>query len=393
MNVGAGAVAALVLAAALALPGTAWAAGGADRIRQEKERLEQVRHKAEVTAAELAETISRERNSREKVAELQARLSRQKRLIARSDRRLALLGEEQDRMEAEARSLAGRKARKEQDISSMTVSLFLLARDRPGNLLGTGREERVRHFARRFAAVQLVEYGRVASDKEEVEEKLTGIERQREASAKRKVKEEGVGSVLASRTEAESRKLDDIARQKKRKERELRSLRGRIAAMEALVRKIEQKTREKAQRVGPPQKGEPLRFAGVPGGLVPPLGGKIVAHFGKHHDPVFDVVLENRGIEIEAPSGSSVKAVGKGEVAFNGSVSGFGKVLIIQHGSGLFSVYGKAESFSARPGQKVAAGESVGRLPEDPDGKSVLYLELRAAGSAIDPLSAIPFPK
>jgi septal ring factor EnvC (AmiA/AmiB activator) len=73
-------------------------------------------------------------------------------------------------------------------------------------------------------------------------------------------------------------------------------------------------------------------------------------------------------------------------------VAGFGKVLILQHGSGLFSVYGKAGSFSARQGRAVGAGDEIGRLPADPSGKAVLYLELRAGGTAIDPLSVISIP-
>jgi septal ring factor EnvC (AmiA/AmiB activator) len=85
--------------------------------------------------------------------------------------------------------------------------------------------------------------------------------------------------------------------------------------------------------------------------------------------------------------------VGGGEVVFVGSVSGFGKVLILQHGSGLFSVYGKAETFSVKQGQAVASGEAVGKLPVNPEGKSVLYLELRAAGTAIDPTTVIPLSR
>jgi len=137
----------------------------------------------------------------------------------------------------------------------------------------------------------------------------------------------------------------------------------------------------------------PARFAGVPGGLAPPLAGRVVGLFGKQRDPVFDVTVESRGVEIEAPPGSLVRAIGRGEVVFAGGVSGFGKVLILQHGSGLFSVYGKAESFSVSPGRSVAKGDVVGRLPSSPEGKSVLYLELRAGGTAIDPMAVIPLSR
>jgi len=119
----------------------------------------------------------------------------------------------------------------------------------------------------------------------------------------------------------------------------------------------------------------------------------VVGRFGKQRDPVFDVDVENRGVEIEAASGAVIHAMGGGEVVFVGSVSGFGKVLILQHGSGLFSVYGKADTFSVKQGQAVAAGEAVGKLPVNPEGKSVLYLELRAAGTALDPTTVIPLSR
>jgi septal ring factor EnvC (AmiA/AmiB activator) len=80
-------------------------------------------------------------------------------------------------------------------------------------------------------------------------------------------------------------------------------------------------------------------------------------------------------------------------VAFAGAVSGFGNVLIVQHGGGLFSVYGRLETFLVKQGGPVKKGTVVGRLPASPSGKSVLYLELRAGGTAIDPSSAIPLER
>jgi septal ring factor EnvC (AmiA/AmiB activator) len=43
-----------------------------------------------------------------------------------------------------------------------------------------------------------------------------------------------------------------------------------------------------------------------------------------------------------------------------------------------------------KTGQEVAKGQPLGRLPESPSGKSVLYFELRAGGTAINPASVIP---
>ncbi|MBK5095662.1 MAG: peptidoglycan DD-metalloendopeptidase family protein [Deltaproteobacteria bacterium] len=167
-----------------------------------------------------------------------------------------------------------------------------------------------------------------------------------------------------------------------------------MARMKTLVSRIEREVQE-AERRSPRGKGKkgPSEFSRIPGGLVAPVRGKVVGPFGKYRDPVFDVEMENHGVEIEAPSGAPVRSIGKGEVVFSGTVSGFGKVLIIQHGTGLFSVYGKAESYSVARGQVIAPGQNIGRLPASPSGKSVLYLELRAAGTAIDPAAVIPLAR
>ncbi|HEU4949686.1 MAG TPA: peptidoglycan DD-metalloendopeptidase family protein, partial [Candidatus Deferrimicrobiaceae bacterium] len=213
--------------------------------------------------------------------------------------------------------------------------------------------------------------------------------------------ERKVGETLLSRQEDERRRLAGIEREKKRKEKELKSLRAKIARMESVVSRVERQVKERerlarkraagaaGRTVGREPAETPRRFASLSGGLSAPLSGKVVTRFGRQHDPTFDVTIENRGVEIEAPSGASVKSVGQGEVAFAGAVSGFGNVLIVQHGGGLFSVYGRMETFLAKQGEAVKKGTVVGRLPESPSGKSVLYLELRAGGTAIDPTSAI----
>jgi septal ring factor EnvC (AmiA/AmiB activator) len=182
----------------------------------------------------------------------------------------------------------------------------------------------------------------------------------------------------------------EIGKKKEKKARELEALRARIARMETLVSRIERKMRERERQTKEPRKIGPTRFAGITGGLVPPLAGRVVGRFGKQRDPVFDVDVENRGVEIEAGSGAVIHAVGAGEVVFAGSVSGFGRVLILRHGSGLFCVREGGVLREAGTG-----GRRRGRWKAavSPEGKSVLYLELRAAGTAIDPASVIPLSR
>jgi septal ring factor EnvC (AmiA/AmiB activator) len=376
------------LSAVLVIASAAHGADSAAKLRQEKARLTEMKQRAEKAAAELAETIRREKTTRGRVDDLQARLAKQRRLIARIDRRLSALGGQVDRTEREVRAIEEERSRSQRGLSAATAEVFAGERDRSGVLSNNASGERRRYFARRVLAAELARYGRLTADKEEKERVLSGIERRLEDSERRMAEQKKVGEKLASRQEAERQRLSEIEKKKKEKARELRALRARIARMEALVSRIERQVRRKE-----PRKQGPSRFSGIPGGLVAPLEGKVVGRFGKQLDPVFDVVVENRGVEIEAASGAVIRAVGGGEVVFAGGVSGFGKVLIIQHGSGLFSVYGKAETFAVKQGQKVSAGEAVGKLPANPAGKSVLYLELRAAGTAIDPSTLIPLSR
>lgn len=385
--------AAACLAALFFIVSPARAAEPASRLQKEKARLMEMREKAEKTAAELAETLKREKTSRGRMNELEARLAKQRRLIARIDRRLLLLGGQMERTEREVRALDEERGKVRSTLSAAAREAFQEERAASGLEPDGARRERTRYFARRIFSEDIDRYGRLSADKDEKEKALTGLGRSIEDSERRMAEQKKVGEKLAARQEEERKRLADIEKRKKDKARELKALKGRIARMEALVSRIERQAGDREKRGKEPRKAGPERFSGVQGGMVAPLAGKVVARFGKQRDPVFDVMLENRGVEIEAASGAAIHAVGKGEVVFVGGVSGFGKVLIVQHGSGLFSVYGKAGGFSVKQGQVVAAGEAVGELPASPDGKSVLYLELRAGGTAIDPSTVIPLSR
>lgn len=396
------AVLALLLAA-----GPATAADPMADLRREKARLVEMRRKAEKTAAELSQTLRKEKKTRARVGDLKERLDRQKRFIVEIDRKLSVLSSEMDRTEVEVKALEARQESTRRQLGDGVHAAFLAAKEPSGRLYGdTPGTELRREFAVRLLTRGQRHLETVTADRERKEAQLSGIERNIERSERQMARELKVGETLQSRQEAERLKLTELEAQKRKKKAELADLRARIARMDSLVSRIEREARnreraevekdsrqpEKPAAGGRKRDAVPRRFAALAGGLNAPLSGKVVGRFGRQHDAVFDIDVENRGVEIEAEAGAAIKSVGKGEVVFVGTVAGFGKVLILQHGSGLFSVYGKAGSFSARQGRAVGAGDEIGRLPADPSGKSVLYLELRAGGTAIDPLSVISIP-
>ena len=396
-----------VLAAAVSLgillPATAPAARDiAAELRKERGRLLEMKDREEKTALELTEALRKEKLSKGRVGELQARLTRQRSLLSRIDRKISVLNERLDRAEKAVRDLEAAHGQARSDLQRAEVAAFAGQRAGAGDPRYPSARERERHFMRVYLEADAEGVARITRARERKEEELSGLERQVAVTERKMAREKKVGDTLLSRREEERRRLGDFEREKKRKEKELKSLRAKIARMESVVSRVERQVKERERRARKRAGGgstaresaeTPRRFASLSGGLSAPLAGKVVTRFGRQHDATFDVTIENRGVEIEAPSGTSVKSIGQGEVAFAGGVSGFGNVLIVQHGGGLFSVYGRLERFLVKQGEAVKKGTVVGSLPGSPSGKSVLYLELRAGGTAIDPSSAIPLDR
>lgn len=385
----------MAMIVALLLPsGNSLAGSTQERLRREKARLTEMRRKAEAAAAELDEALRREKTARDKIDDIRKRLASQRRLIARIDKKLDALGRDMEKTESEVRAIEETRASSQRALERSAVMAFSKAKNEAGLAPLEVHGERIRLFTGLVLSAEARNVSRLAADKEKMEDELSGIERQVRLSEKRISRERKVGESLLTQREQEAKRLAGIRSRKANKEKELKALRARVARMETLVSRIEREVREAERRR--PKKGKsegPSKFSSIPGGLVAPVRGRVVGQFGKYRDPVFDVEVENNGVEIEASSGAPVRSIAKGKVVFSGTVSGFGNVLIIQHGTGLFSVYGRADSFSVAQGQVIGPGQNIGRLPASPDGKSVLYLELRAAGTAIDPLAVIPLSR
>ncbi|HEY6097258.1 MAG TPA: peptidoglycan DD-metalloendopeptidase family protein [Candidatus Deferrimicrobium sp.] len=370
-------------------------------LRKERGRLLEMKAREEKTAQELTEALRKEKRSKGRVGELQERLKRQRSLLSSIDRKVSVLNQRLEGAEKAVRALEAAHGQARTDLQRAEVAAFAGQRAGAGDPWHPSARERERHFMRVYLTSDAEGVARITRARERKEEELSGLERQVAVTEKKMAREKKVGDTLLSRQEEERRRLADIEREKKRKEKELKSLRAKIARMESLVSRVERQVKERERRARKGTAGSsvrepaeaPRRFASLSGGLSAPLAGKVVTRFGRQHDTTFDVTIENRGVEIEASSRASVKSVGEGEVAFAGAVSGFGNVLIVQHGGGLFSVYGRLETFLVKQGEAVKKGAEVGRLPESPSGKSVLYLELRAGGTAIDPTSVIPLDR
>lgn len=167
-----------------------------------------------------------------------------------------------------------------------------------------------------------------------------------------------------------------------------------VAARSALIASIDERRDLNAQLTGeleaaqlklqravddlgrPPAAALPLRpFRGA---LPWPADGVITKRFGREQAA--------NGIELSIAEGEPVRAVHEGTVAFAGPFSGYGNLVIVDHGDGSHSLYGHLRDLRVERGTHVDARTQVGESGRNLGGNPALYFELRVDGQPVDPL-------
>ncbi len=122
-------------------------------------------------------------------------------------------------------------------------------------------------------------------------------------------------------------------------------------------------------------------------GAIPwPIRGRVVARFGRETSSRFGTAVVRNGIEIEVPEGQRVTAVHEGTVAYADQFTGYGTLVIVEHGGGGFTLYGYLGSATVQRGSRVEQGSVVGISGRSPAGNPSVYFELRIDGRPADPL-------
>jgi septal ring factor EnvC (AmiA/AmiB activator) len=177
-----------------------------------------------------------------------------------------------------------------------------------------------------------------------------------------------------------------------------------VAARGALIAQIDQRRDVNAQFAGELQlayerlqqqianvaagrAAEPVSVPIAPfrGTLEWPAAGPIAVRFAQPSGRPGDTTVRN-GIEIAAPEAAPVLAVHPGTVSYAEPFTGFGNLVILDHGGDTFSLYGYLASIGVSLGTPVDAGAEIGRVGAAPAGPAALYFEVRVDGGSVDPV-------
>lgn len=108
-----------------------------------------------------------------------------------------------------------------------------------------------------------------------------------------------------------------------------------------------------------------------------PIRGPIVERFGTFHD----------GIDIQTKNGSPVHSTASGRVLFARHYSGYGNLVIINHGSHVYSLYGHLKRIVVREGELIGRGKEIGIAGGGGTlGRTTVFFGLTHGGNPVNPV-------
>ncbi len=127
-------------------------------------------------------------------------------------------------------------------------------------------------------------------------------------------------------------------------------------------------------------------FPLLKGALKSPVSGQIVVDFGKNLNARFNTYTLSSGITIRSAEGTPVRSVFKGKTLFADWFRGYGRIIILDHGSGYYTLYGHLSAIHVEVGQELDTDELIGLVGDSGSLEGpALYFEIRHHGKPVDP--------
>jgi len=298
--------------------------------------------------------------------------------LARIQQDLGTISTLIDQLEARSRAQAPA-------LASRMVELYKLGKAGYARLLLSVDDLREAGRAYRFVSAlqqldgqRVAEHGRTLADLRSAEATLEQRRRQRLV-----VQDQvGVAKLAAAKAAASQAALIQQIDQRRDLAAQL------MGELQTAQQKLQQRLTTLAQGVHP---GSATALAALPlrpfrGDLDWPLDGRVLATFGRQRYERFNTAIVSNGIRIAAAPGTPVRAIHEGTVVFAEPFTGFGNLVIVDHGGQAFTMYGTLSTLTVAPGTVVVSGQDVGTSGASPDGVASIYFELRVDGKPVDPL-------
>jgi murein DD-endopeptidase MepM/ murein hydrolase activator NlpD len=212
---------------------------------------------------------------------------------------------------------------------------------------------------------------------------------ERETTARTRALAAASVSVIAARTE-EARSIrdhlvasrDSLLAARRLKANALRNLRQSRSDYLAEAKALEAQSAALGERIRAAQSQQGSTGSTVSSsGFIWPVQGPVTSGFGMRWGQMHE------GIDIAVPVGTPVRASAAGRVIYAGWTSGYGNLVVIDHGNGLATAYAHNSTLLVRQAELVAQGQviSLSGSTGHSTGPHV-HFEVRLNGAPVDPL-------
>lgn len=251
--------------------------------------------------------------------------------------------------------------------------------------LQRGRVQRIRALGAELQRIDALE--------REIGERQAALASDRKQRAAQLARLEAARRQRAGLLAGIDQQYQDKAGREKALGRDARALQGLLARLRAAAAKAARDAaRAKAEaqkRTASGGKAAPAKrtkVASAPalrvGGLGWPVSGSLLASYGGQ----LPDGRRSDGVLIAASAGTAVKAVADGTVVFADWMTGYGNILIIDHGNGYMSLYAHNDGLLRDAGDAVKRGDPVASVgTSGGQARPALYFELRRDGAPVNP--------
>ena len=250
--------------------------------------------------------------------------------------------------------------------------------------LQRGQVQRIRELS--------TELQRIDALQREIDQRKTALASDRKQQAAQLAQLETARKQRAGVLAGIDQQYQDKAGREKALGRDAKALQNLLAQLRAAAAKAAREAarakasaEREAKASGKPVQKRPV-VASAPalkvGGLGWPVSGSLLASYGGR----LPDGRSSDGVLIAAPAGTTVKAVADGTVVFADWMTGYGNILIIDHGNGYMSLYAHNDGLLRDAGDVVKRGDAVASVgTSGGQGRPALYFELRRNGSPVNP--------